>query len=56
MVEDLKNKECIKIKFICWFSAHWFDLHDYFICCGGDGYPSHFYKYICWNCKKVFSI
>ena len=30
--------------------------HDYHVSCGGDGYPSHFYTYICWNCGVEFSI
>lgn len=32
------------------------DFHDYPKNKGGDGIPSHFYKYKCWNCGKVFEI
>lgn len=33
-----------------------YDYHDYFKHTGGDGTPSHFHEYACWNCKKKFSI
>ena len=44
------------IKFVCWFSAKFWDIHDYLEQCGGDGTPSHFYDYHCWNCGKKFNI
>ena len=33
-----------------------YDLHDYPRNRGGDGHPSHFYTYTCWNCGKEFGI
>ena len=30
--------------------------HDYFVKNGGDGTPSHFHKYTCWNCGEEFYI
>lgn len=44
------------IKFICWFSQRFFDIHDYPARKGGDGIPTHWHKYRCWNCKKEFTI
>ncbi len=44
------------IRFVCWFSARFHDIHDYPVAWGGDGHPSHFYVYRCWNCGKEFSI
>lgn len=41
---------------ICWFSEEFFDVHDYKVEKGGDGTPSHFYKYTCPNCAKKFGI
>ena len=41
---------------ICWFSAKYFDVHDYHESRGGDGYPSHFYAYHCSRCGKAFGI
>jgi hypothetical protein len=45
-----------RIQFVCWFSARFWDIHDYFVHAGGDGTPSHFYDYHCWNCGKKFNI
>lgn len=44
------------MKFICWFSKHIFDIHDYKKGRGGDGIPSHFYEYTCEYCGKEFGI
>jgi hypothetical protein len=33
------------IRFTCWFSRKFWDIHYYPVACGGDGYPSHFYEY-----------
>lgn len=44
------------ITFVCWFSARFWNIHDYLRDCGGDGYPSHFYTYKCWHCGKEFEI
>jgi len=41
---------------ICWFSANFYDIHDYHKNKGGDGIPTHFYKYNCHSCKKEFRI
>lgn len=41
---------------ICWFSDVFFDVHDYHTHRGGDGCPSHFYKYSCHKCGKNFEI
>ena len=30
--------------------------HDYHVKNGGDGTPTHFYTYTCWNCGKAFGI
>ena len=30
--------------------------HDYHVKNGGDGFPTHFYFYTCWNCGKMFRI
>ena len=46
----------MRIKFVCWFSRRFWDIHDYSVNYGGDGYPSHFYTYKCWNCGKHFGI
>ena len=40
----------------CWFSARYWDKHDYFVSHGGDGTPSHFFIYHCHNCGKEFGI
>lgn len=40
----------------CWFSAHFFEVHDYHEKKGGDGYPMHFYNYTCSRCGKEFFI
>lgn len=44
------------IRFICWFSRKFFDIHDYHRSWGGDDTPTHFYTYTCWNCGKQFEI
>ena len=41
---------------ICWFSKRFFDVHDYHIHKGGDGYPVHFYEYKCPVCDKLFYV
>lgn len=46
----------VPIEWICWFSGHFFDIHDYPKNRGGDDTPSHFYTYTCWNCEKKFGI
>ena len=52
--------ECLSaglwLRFICWFSARYFDIHDYKVHCGGDGTPTHCYTYTCWNCGNRFEI
>jgi hypothetical protein len=45
-----------KIPDVCVMSKGRFDFHDYPKNKGGDGYPSHFYTYKCWNCGKEFTI
>jgi len=40
----------------CWFSKHFWDVHDYKMNKGGDGTPSHFYVYACSKCKANFTI
>jgi hypothetical protein len=40
----------------CWFSAHFWDVHDYHIDKGGNGTPIHFYNYKCPVCDKKFVI
>lgn len=44
------------IRFICWFSRRFFDIHDYPRWAGGDGIPTHWHIYKCWNCAKEFKI
>jgi len=44
------------LRFICWFSDKFFDIHDYYKEYGGDGIPSHFYVYKCHSCGKEFTI
>lgn len=44
------------IRFVCWFSRRFWDIHDFTKNHGGDGTPSHFYVYRCWNCGKAFEI
>lgn len=44
------------IKFVCWFSRKFFDIHDYKKAWGGDGFPMHFCTYHCWNCGKDFNL
>lgn len=41
---------------ICRFSKRWFGVHDYPVHKGGDGYPKHFYEYVCPKCGKAFGI
>jgi len=45
-----------RIEFVCWFSSRFYDLHDYLNTKGGDGIPSHWHDYHCWNCGKEFQI
>lgn len=40
----------------CEFSRRFFDVHDYTYWSGGDGTPSHFHTYRCWNCGGKFRI
>jgi hypothetical protein len=42
--------------FICWFSKEFFDVHDYREERGGDGIPTSFHVYTCWNCGKNFTV
>ena len=47
-----------RVPFVCEFSErhpNW-DIHDYPVAAGGDGTPTHFYTYHCWNCGKAFGI
>lgn len=44
------------IRFVCWFSRKFFDIHDYYESRGGDGIPTHFYIYTCWHCGRRFQI
>ena len=44
------------IRFVCWFSRHFWDIHDYPHAWGGSGYPWHFHVYRCWHCGREFSI
>jgi hypothetical protein len=46
----------IHISLICWFSNNFWDIHDYPVQRGGDGFPSHFFQYQCWHCGKEFGI
>ena len=41
---------------ICEASTGKRDYHDYHKSKGGDGTPTHFYEYTCWNCGKRFGI
>ena len=45
-----------KIPDVCEMSKGKMDYHDYKTSKGGDGTPSHFYTYTCWNCGKKFKI
>ena len=47
-----------RVPFVCKFSAQHptYDIHNYRVEAGGDGTPSHFYRYHCWNCGKEFVI
>lgn len=44
------------IKFVCWFSKHLWDIHDWQINYGGNDTHWHWYTYTCWNCGKEFEI
>lgn len=46
----------ISVPKVCEFSKKFWDIHDYKIPKGGDGTPSHFYIYQCYNCGKEFGI
>lgn len=46
----------VTIKICCWFSRHFYDIHDYTHNRGGDNVPYHFYTYTCHNCNKDFTI
>lgn len=41
---------------VCEMSKGGKDYHDYKAEKGGDGTPSHFFTYTCWNCGKKFTI
>jgi hypothetical protein len=41
---------------VCEFSRRFFDVHDYHVIKGGDGFPSHFHEYTCSACHKKFFI
>lgn len=41
---------------VCEASSGGVDYHDYPKDKGGDGTPSHFHEYTCWNCGKKFGI
>jgi len=45
-----------KVPDICSMSIGDKDYHDYKVEKGGDGTPSHFFTYTCWNCGKKFII
>jgi len=49
-------RKYVKTEYVCWFSSRFWNVHDYPVEFGGDGTPSHFYKYKCWNCGKEFGI
>lgn len=49
-------RKLIKLEDICWFSGIFWDVHDYPVEFGGDGYPTHFYEYTCSRCQKKFNI
>lgn len=46
----------LKVPDVCTFSQEYFDIHDYQVSKGGDGYPSHFYTYKCYHCGKEYGI
>jgi hypothetical protein len=46
----------VTVPTVCRFSAAYWDIHDYHVKQGGDGTPSHFYRYTCWHCGKEFII
>lgn len=52
----MERKPTLWLRFVCWFSARFYDIHDYKEGWGGDGYPAHFCEYECWNCHKLFYI
>lgn len=43
-------------RFVCWFSYWFWDIHDYKKHAGGDGIPTHWHEYTCWNCGQKFEI
>jgi alpha-glucosidase (family GH31 glycosyl hydrolase) len=45
-----------RMKFRCWWSKYFWDVHDYHIGKGGDGIPTHFHEYTCQFCNKKFRI
>jgi hypothetical protein len=46
----------VPLRWRCWFSARFWDVHDYWKWAGGDGVPAHFYEYRCHGCGKRFTI
>jgi len=42
-------------RFTCWFSARFFDVHDYSQSNNG-GEPWYFYTHTCKDCGKQFTI
>jgi hypothetical protein len=55
VVED-PAEAMIPLRLRCWFSARLWDIHDYPVRKGGDGFPSHFYTYTCHRCGRRFGI
>ena len=47
-----------RVPVVCQFATRYpgYDFHDYHVAAGGDGTPTHFYTYTCWNCGKRFTI
>lgn len=47
-----------KVPWVCDFAKRNLDHdpHDYHKEAGGDGHPSAFYEYTCWNCNRKFRI
>lgn len=41
---------------VCEMSRGDKDYHDFHEATGGDGIPTHFHTYTCWNCGKKFTI
>jgi len=44
------------LKFVCWFSKHFWDIHDEETECRLTYDVNHGYTYICWNCGKRFTL